>query len=128
MDNRPFYNTDELGRRQFMINAARTYLGVSVAPMLGAGLATSSFGQTQKHAGGAKAEHVIFLNMGGGMSHLDTFDTKPRNQEIQGPVESVNTAGDFQLSQFLPGTAKVANHLCVINSMTSKQGAHSQGQ
>ena len=128
MDIRPFMNFDELGRRQFMINAARSYLGVSLAPMLGAGLAGSSFGQSQKHVGGAKAEHVIFLNMGGGMSHLDTWDTKPGNKEVQGPVESIATSGDFQLSQYLPGTAKIANHLCVFNSITSNQGAHSQGQ
>ncbi|MGD1979907.1 MAG: DUF1501 domain-containing protein, partial [Akkermansiaceae bacterium] len=126
MDLQPFHQADELGRRQFMINAARSYLGVSLAPMLGAGLSTAAFGQ--KHTGGAKAEHVIFLNMGGGMSHLDTFDTKPKNKDVQGPVESINTSGDFQISQFLPETAKLGKHLCVINSMTSKQGAHSQGQ
>ncbi len=126
MDTQPFMKADELGRRQFLINAARSYLGVSLAPMLGAGLAGSAFAQS--HRGGAKAEHVIFLNMGGGMSHLDTFDTKPKNKEVQGPVESINTNGNFQISQYLPETAKVAKHICVINSMTSKQGAHSQGQ
>ena len=117
---------DELSRRQFMLNAARSYLGVSLAPMLGAGLASSAFGQ--KHVGGAKAEHVIFLNMAGGMSHIDTFDTKPDNKDVQGPVESVNTTGDFQISKFLPETAKIGSDLCVINSMSSKQGAHEQGQ
>ncbi|MGC6459903.1 MAG: DUF1501 domain-containing protein [Akkermansiaceae bacterium] len=126
MDLHKFHQADELGRRQFMINAARSYLGVSLAPMLGASLAGNSFGQ--QHTGGAKAEHVIFLNMGGGMSHLDTFDTKPKNDDVQGPVESINTSGDFQISQYLPETAKIGNHLCVINSMTSRQGAHSQGQ
>jgi hypothetical protein len=126
MDTNPFMKADELGRRQFLINAARSYLGVSLAPMLGAGLAGSAFGQS--HAGGAKAEHVIFLNMGGGMSHLDTFDTKPSNKDVQGPVESIDTTGDFQISQYLPKTAKVGNHMAIINSMTSKQGAHSQGQ
>lgn len=126
MDHRPYFNADELGRRQFLVNAARSYLGVSVAPMVGASLAGSAFGQS--HTGGAKAEHVIFLNMGGGMSHLDTWDTKPRNKDVQGPVESIATSGDFELSQYLPGTAKVANHLCVFNSITSNQGAHSQGQ
>ncbi len=126
MDTRSFMKADELGRRQFLINAARSYLGVSLAPMLGAGLAGSSFGQS--HTGGAKAEHVIFLNMRGGMSHIDTFDTKPNNKDVQGPVESIGTSADFQISQFLPETAKVAKHLCVINSMTSKQGAHTPGQ
>lgn len=126
MDTSPFMKADELGRRQFLINAARSYLGVSLAPMLGTGLAGSSFAQS--HTGGAKAEHVIFLNMGGGMSHIDTFDTKPDNKKVQGPVNSINTAADFQISQYLPETAKLAKHLCVINSMTSKQGAHTQGQ
>jgi len=130
MDKASFLNTDELGRRQFMINAARSYLGVTVAPMLGASLATGSLGaqERRKAKGGGTAEHVIFLNMGGGMSHLDTWDTKPGNKEVQGPVESIATSGDMQLSQYLPGSAKVADKICVINSMTSKQGAHSQGQ
>ena len=130
MDKASFLKADELGRRQFMINAARSYLGVSVAPMLGASLATGSLGaqERRKGKGSGTAEHVIFLNMGGGMSHLDTWDTKPGNKEVQGPVESIATSGDMQLSQYLSGSAKIADKICVINSMTSKQGAHSQGQ
>lgn len=126
MRNNEFNKTDELGRRQFMVNAARSYLGVTVAPMLGAGLATPAFAQS-KAAGRKTAEHVIFLNMAGGMSHLDTFDLKP-GKDVQGPVEGIATKGDFQISQFLPKTADVADHMCVINSMTSTQGAHEQGQ
>lgn len=126
MSNNEFNKADELGRRQFMVNAARSYLGVTVAPMLGATLATPAFGQSG--SGGRKAaEHVIFLNMAGGMSHLDTFDLKP-GRDVQGPVEAIGTSGDFQLSQYLPKTAEVADKMCVINSMTSKQGAHEQGQ
>ena len=53
MDTSSFNKADELGRRQFMVNAARSYLGVSLAPMLGAGLTGAAFGQ--KHVGGAKA-------------------------------------------------------------------------
>lgn len=126
MKNSDLNKADELGRRQFMVNAARTYLGVTVAPMLGASLATPAFGQSS--GGGKKhAEHVIFLNMAGGMSHLDTFDLKP-GKDVQGPVEAISTKGDFQLSQYLPKTADVADKMCVINSMTSTQGAHEQGQ
>lgn len=126
MKNSDFNKADELGRRQFMINAARSYLGVTVAPMLGASLASPAFAQGT--AGGKKhAEHVIFLNMAGGMSHLDTFDLKP-GKDVQGPVEAISTKGDFQLSQYLPKSADVADKMCVINSMTSTQGAHEQGQ
>ncbi len=129
MNDHDFNKQDELTRRQIMVNAARAYLGVKVAPLLGGTLATGAIGATKKKSGPSQlAEAVIFLNMAGGMSHLDTFDTKPRNKEIQGPVESIATNGDFQLSQFLPEIAKVADRLCIIRSMTSKQGAHGQGQ
>lgn len=127
MNRSSLNKADEVARRQFLINSAHTYLGVSLAPMLGAGL-TSSLG-AQGSSGRAKsAESVIFLNMGGGMSHLDTFDTKPNNKEVQGPTESIATSGDFQISKFLSKTANVGDKMCVINSMTSRQGAHEQGQ
>ena len=95
---------DELSRRAFMMNAARTYLGVGLAPMLGSSLASSAYGQSSK---GEKnpAEAVIFLNMEGGMSHIDTFDVKPNKKEIQGPVEAISTSADgIQISQYLPKT------------------------
>ena len=127
MSDREFNKGDEVARRQFMINAARSYLGVTVLPMLGASVASQALGQ--RSSGPSKvAEHVVFLNMSGGMSHLDTFDLKPTKKDVQGPVEPIATSGEFQLSQFLPNTAEVAKHMCIIQSMTSKQGAHEQGQ
>ena len=82
MNTQVFKKQDELTRRQIMANAARSYLGVTVAPMLGGTLATGALGAPKKGVGPGKvAEHVIFLNMQGGMSHLDTFDPKPRNKE-----------------------------------------------
>lgn len=126
MSDQDFKKGTELDRRRFMINAARSYLGVSVAPMLGASLASPLMGQTQSN-GRKTAEHVIFLNMAGGMSHLDTFDVKP-GKDVQGPVEAIKTNADFQISQYLPKTAGVADKMCIINSMTSTQGAHEQGQ
>lgn len=129
MNNHEFNKQDELTRRQIMINSARAYLGVSVAPLLGGTLATGAIGATRKASGPGKlAEHVIFLNMTGGMSHIDTFDPKPKNKEVAGPVESIGTNGDFELSQYLPECAKIADRMCVIRSTSSKQGAHDQGQ
>ena len=129
MNNHDFNKQDELTRRQIMINAARTYLGVTVAPMLGGTLATGALGQNRKQSGPSQlAEHVIFLNMSGGMSHIDTFDPKPKSKDVQGPVEAIATAGDYQVSQYLPEFAKVADRACVVRSLTSRQGAHEQGQ
>lgn len=123
-----FNKSDEFTRRQFMANAARTYLGVGLAPMLGATVASRAFAQ----APGSKkqpAEAVIFLNMSGGMSHIDTFDIKPGKKDVQGPVEAINTKADgIQISQYLPKTAAVMDKICIIRSMTSQNGAHDRGQ
>lgn len=119
---------DEITRRQFVINSARSMLGVTVAPMLGASVATEAWAAESSPGGGGRAKSVIFLNMNGGMSHLDTFDLKPRNPAVQGPVKPINTTADFQISEYLPQLAKQAHHLAVINSMTTNQGAHEQGQ
>jgi hypothetical protein len=119
---------DELTRRQFMANAAKTYLGVGLIPMLGASVASRAYAQSA--AGRSKpAEAVIYLNMSGGMSHIDTFDVKPQNKEVQGPVEAIATKADgIQISQYLPKTATVMDKICVIKSMTSQNGDHGRGQ
>ena len=118
---------DELTRRQFVSNAAKTYLGVGLAPLLGATLVGRSFAQSAGSK--SSAEAVIFLNMSGGMSHIDTFDIKPSKKEVQGPVEAINTNADgIQISQYLPKTAAVMDKICIIRSMTSQNGAHDRGQ
>lgn len=119
---------DELTRRQFMANAAKTYLGVTLAPMLGATVASRAFAQAPGNRR-QPAEAVIFLNMSGGMSHIDTFDIKPNKKDIQGPVEAIKTKADgIQVSQYLPKTAAVMDKICIIRSMTSQNGAHERGQ
>ena len=101
-DKTIFNKSDEVSRRQFMIGAAKNCLGVSVLPMLGATVATNdTFAAAPPMRRGA-AKSVIFLNMSGGMSHLDTFDPKPQNKEVQGPTPVINTSADgIQISGFL---------------------------
>jgi hypothetical protein len=121
--NRPFPSGDEVSRRRFMSNAARLFLGVHVAPMFG-GLASAA--EAANFTG--KAKHVIYLYMNGGMSHLDTFDPKPRKKEIMGPMGTIPSKVDgIQLGQHLPKTAAIMDKVTVINSMNSTQGAHEQG-
>lgn len=113
---------DELTRRHFMSNAARAYLGVHLLPLTGAGIASAA-----APAAGARAKNVIYLWMGGGMSHLDTFDPK-EEEEVMGPMRAIpSKADDIFVGMHLPRTAEVMDKVCVINSMTSKQGAHEQG-
>ena len=117
---------DEFSRREFLRDASRKFLGVSLAPMIGGSLASQAFGEKATALRKKPATNVIFLNMAGGMSHLDTFDLKP-GQEVQGPVKGIkSTADGLQVASYLPETAKVMKEVCTIHSMQSKQGDHDQ--
>ena len=116
---------DSPTRRAFVRNAAQTFLGVGTLPFLGS-LAQGA--ATKDVATGGSAKRVIYLYMGGGMSHLDTFDTKP-GKETQGPVESIRTnVSDVQVSEYFPNMAQQMDKVCVLNSLNSTQGAHAQGR
>ncbi len=122
----PFLKADELTRRQFMSNAARAYLGVHLFPMLGSTLASAA--APSAAAAGGTAKSVIYLYMSGGMSHVDTFDPKPKKKEVMGKTEAIPTkADDIFVGNYLPKTAAIMDKVCVINSMNSTQGAHEQG-
>lgn len=116
--------SDEPTRRQFMLNAARAYLGVHLFPMFGSSVASAApDGLSEK----SKAKYVIYLYMSGGMSHLDTFDPKPKKQEVMGPTKTIVGKADVPISGYLPKTAGVTDKMCIINSLNSTQGAHEQG-
>ena len=73
------------------------------------------------------ARNVIYLYMSGGMSHLDTFNPQEGVEEA-GPVKPIATSADgVRISEYLPLTAKQMHHVAVVNSLTSTQGAHAQG-
>jgi hypothetical protein len=92
----------------------------------------------------AKAKRVIFLFMQGGVSHLDTFDYKPRlvedhGKQIQYRKEGKNTplvqpqwkfhprgeCGTL-ISELFPHMGGCADDLCVIRSMNTEVGDHFQ--
>ena len=113
----------QLDRRNFITRAAQTFLGVGAMPLIGR---MANAREEASSAGTAK--QVIYLYMGGGMSHLDTFDVKP-GKETQGPVESLRTnVSGIQVSQYFPKMAQQMDKVAVINSLNSTQGAHAQGR
>ncbi|MCB1064496.1 MAG: DUF1501 domain-containing protein [Verrucomicrobiae bacterium] len=97
-----------------------------------------------------RAKHVIFCYMSGGVSHLDTFDPKPKLRELHGqpmPMKvertQFNNNGnifgspfDFHpggksgipISDLFPNLREhCADDLAVIRSMTSTVNEHAQG-
>ncbi len=111
-------------RRSFLEASAKTFLGVGTLPWLDSiADATESESLTT-----GTAKRVIYLYMTGGMSHLDTFDTKP-GRETQGPIDSIRTSvPGISISEHFPRTAGHVDKIAIINSMNSNQGAHAQGQ
>src|SRR5215469_12791129 len=69
---------------------------------------------------------VIHLLLGGGMSHVDTFDVKPdsdlKYRTIFKPIPTKVPA--LQICEHLPLTAQQADKFFVIRSMTHKAAAH----
>lgn len=111
---------DELSRRKFIQYSAKAMLGVGLA-------STSNNLWGSQVIGRPTAKSVIYIYLGGGMSHIDTFDPKP-NWEQQGPISPISTnVGGIQVSEFLPSLAKRMDKMAIIRSMTSNQGAHEQG-
>ncbi|MGI8605166.1 MAG: DUF1501 domain-containing protein [Verrucomicrobiales bacterium] len=122
--------SDELTRRRFIATCAKAFLGVGLLPITENFFATTALAATSrppspKRIGRAKS--VIYLYMSGGMSHLDTFDVKPRTKE-QGPTQAIKSNVDgYLISEYLPRLAAGMDKVCIVNSMNSNQGAHEQG-
>ncbi|MEW6071835.1 MAG: DUF1501 domain-containing protein [Planctomycetota bacterium] len=73
------------------------------------------------------AQAVIQIWMGGGPSHLDTFDPKPdAGEDYCGPLRKpIPTNGDgIVIGELLPELAKQADKYAIVRSMTHGVNAH----
>ncbi len=116
---------DPQDRRTFVERCARYAFGLSVLPLFG-GRDLAAATAPARTAAFGKAKHVIFLELQGGLSHIDTFD--PKTGDSKGPGNAISTSADMQFTQYLPETAKIANKITVIRSMTAKVGVHANAQ
>jgi Protein of unknown function (DUF1501) len=118
---------DELTRRQFARRLAQTCLGVSVMNGLAPQGLAAPFEGASKAKQAATAKRIIYLYMSGGMTHLDTFGVVP-GADTMGSTKAIPTSADgVQVSEYLPKTAKMMHRGVIVNSLTSTQGAHAQG-
>ena len=112
---------NDLSRRQFINNIAKSSLGVSAI------ISSSDLAGIQLASQVPSARSVIFLYMAGGMTHVDTLDPKPDNREVMGETEAISTSADgIQLGHWLPKTAKQMHNATIIRSLNTNQGAHEQ--
>lgn len=102
-----------LSRRAFVGAAAGTFLGLNIRGLLAA-----------PRSDKAKAEHVILFWMGGGMSHIDTWDPKP-GRPTGGEFEPIKTSvNGILLPEIFPTLAQQMQHIALIRSIAGTNGDH----
>ena len=112
---------NDLSRRQFISGVAKTCLGVSAI------ISAEDLIAAEAPRVMPKARHVIFLYMGGGMTHVDTLDPKPENGDVMGETNAIGTSADgIQLGHWLPKTAQQMHNATLVRSLNTNQGAHAQ--
>jgi hypothetical protein len=75
-------------------------------------------------APGRTADHVILFWLGGGMSHVDTWDPKP-GRPVQGEFQPISTSADgIQISEIFPKLARQMHRAALIRSIAGTQGDH----
>lgn len=93
---------------------------LQVGSLGAAGLSMAQYAAA-KDAGVVKPGHdekacIMIFNLGA-PSQLDTFDMKPdAPSEVRGPFRPIDTTGDFQISEILPGHAEIAEHFSLVRS------------
>ena len=70
---------------------------------------------------------AILLWMSGGPSTMDIWDLKP-GASTGGPFKPISTAGDVQICEHMPLTAKVMDKLSIVRSMSTREADHNRGR
>ena len=118
----------------------RDSLSVGAMGGLGLGLTLGDFLSLEANAAGedwrdvakqskpGKAKNIINIFLPGGSAHQESWDPKYLSPaEYRGPLGTVKTNTGERFSQNLKNTAKVADKIAVIRSMTHGEAAHERG-
>src|SRR5688500_4170064 len=110
---------DSLSRRNFLQVGGLALGGLTLPDLLRARAQGAS-------AGAARDKSVIMICLGGGPSHIDTYDMRPdAPAEYRGefrPVAS-NVPG-MQMCELLPRQAEIADKIAVVRSMQWTEPCH----
>jgi len=132
-------------RRDFLRRTGLGFGAYGLAGLLGSGLSASAAAEGAPNSMAPRAPHfapkatrVIHIFMNGGMSHVDTFDPKPRLTELHGqklPMDMLRTErptgaafkspfsfkkygqSGLEISELFEKTAECADDLCLVRSM-----------
>ena len=134
-----------MSRRRMLAQVSTGFGAIALNGLLGSALLPG----TARGAPRARARHVIFLYMSGGVSQVDSFDPKPLLDRDHGkpmptriertqfnnngdifaspfPFEQYGESG-IPVSSMFPHVGECVDDLAVIRSMTSTVNEHAQG-
>lgn len=117
---------DKISRRNVLQAGFLGGLGLSLSNFLN--LSALNAESTGKKT--SKADSVLFLNLAGGVSHLDTLDRKPEAPvETQGEFKSIQTCvPGYDVCEYMPKYAAMADQFTLLRGISHSAGAHPQGQ
>lgn len=132
MLNNPF---TEIIESSIERNSRRTFLKLAVLGGSTAVMYQSAYGaipswiqEAAQTKATVKAKRCVFIYLQGGPSHLDTFDLKPGHKN-GGEFKPLETAvSGIQISEHFPNLAKEMKDICIVRSMTTKEGNHERGR
>ena len=122
-----------LSRRNVLTVGAVGGLGLSLTDFFRIQAARAAVpagsGEKQFQSVEGTAKSVIFIFLPGGMAQQESFDPKPHAPlEYRGPLGSIDTSlTGVRFSSLFEKTAKIADKLTVIRSLTHGEAAHERG-
>ncbi|MBI3863481.1 MAG: DUF1501 domain-containing protein [Planctomycetia bacterium] len=114
---------DGVSRRNFLQAGAMGLAGLTLADMLRADDSRALDANYRKKS-------IINVYLGGGPSHMDTFDMKPEApKEFRGEFKAIDTnVPGIQICEHLPRLASIADKLAIVRSLTGLFEEHSPHQ
>ena len=121
-----------LSRRNLLTVGAVGGLGLSLSDFFRIQAAQAAqpvgAGESQFQTKEGTAKSVIFIFLPGGMAQQESFDPKPHAPiEYRGPLDTIATSQTGVHFSSFKKTAKIADKLTVIRSMTHGEAAHERG-
>lgn len=131
----PGFSPRSFSRRDWLRTASNGFGYLALSSLL----ADGAYGAARGPHFTPKAKNVVFLFMPGGVSHMDSFDPKPKLADLDGKVSkdkrkwlktpwTFKTYGQIGLpvSELFPHLTEVVDELTVVRSMKSEFPLHAR--
>ena len=117
-----YINCDGIPRRNFLRVGALAGIGLGLPEYL----ARAASGTVN---GNARAKAAIFVRLGGGPSHMDTFDLKPDAPDThRGEFQEIPTSvPGIRICEHLSKLAKCADKYVILRGVSHNLAAHELG-